>query len=64
MLDYLKSQFPRMNEKQIALIERVALLPEGQEPLPVERDRLSTIYLWLHMSEGSIRHRKFARPLK
>jgi len=64
VLEYLKTQFPRMNENQIGLIERVANLPEGQEPLIVERDRLALIYMWCHMQEGSIRHRKFAKPLK
>lgn len=60
MLEYLKTQFWRMNESQIGLIKRVAALPSDQEPLPIERDRLATIYLWCHMNGESIRKRKFS----
>jgi hypothetical protein len=64
MIDYLKTQLPRMSSEQIGLVNRVAALPEKSEPLPVERDRLSTLYIWLHMKPGSVRRRKFTAYLK
>jgi len=59
MLEYLKTQFSRMNENQKALVNRAIEFEGKKELIPMERDRLATMYIWLHSSTGSIKERKF-----
>lgn len=60
MLEYLVSQTQRMNHEQSSIVHRCARMPE-EKILPFEKDRLTTIYMWLHMASGSIAKRRFAR---
>jgi len=63
MLEYLKTQLHRMNADHRALVDRVAKLPAGSEPTRMEEERLSQLYLWLHMESGSVKHRRFTSSL-
>ncbi len=58
MIEYLQTQIDRMSEEQKALVWRCAKRHED-EWIKVERDRLTKLYMWLHMKEGSVASRKF-----
>lgn len=52
-----------MNEDQKKLVERTAKMHED-DWLKIERERLATLYMWLHMKPGSVAERKFASKAK
>lgn len=58
-IPYLKTQFHRMNAEQRSFVDRVSSLPEGYAPTKAEEERIVQIYLWLHIDDGSIAHRRF-----
>lgn len=58
MIQYLMAQTERMNEAQRGLVARCADRPES-EWIKAERDRLTKLYMWLHMKPGSVASRKF-----
>jgi len=58
-IPYLKTQLDRMNHDQRSLVERVLSLPDGSQPTKMEEERLTQLYLWLHMDTGSVAHRRF-----
>lgn len=55
-IPYLTSQIHRMNDDQIDLVSRVALAARATK---LEETRLAQLYMWLHMQDGSIAHRRF-----
>lgn len=65
-IQYLKTQAHRMNADQRALVSRVGAMPPGSNLLKTEEERLSQLYLWLHMESGSVSHRRFSSsvPMK
>jgi len=63
MIAYLLTQLDIMNEDQKNLVERTAKMHED-EWLRIERERLATLYMWLHMKPGSVAERKFASKAK
>lgn len=63
MITYLQSQIHRMNDQQKNLVERLIGLHEDQWQKK-ERERLSVLYLWLHMYPGSVANRKFSSRSK
>lgn len=60
MIEYLVEHTERMNEEQKSLVARMAKLHED-EWQKVEKERLSLLYLWLHISDGSVENRKWRR---
>jgi len=58
MIEYLMTQLDRMSEEQRGLVERCATREEGSW-LKIERQRIGTLYMWLHMREGSVAYRRF-----
>lgn len=60
MIQYLVEQTERMNEEQKGLVARMSKLHEN-EWQKVEKERLSLLYLWLHMSNGSVENRKWRK---
>ncbi len=59
MLEYLKTQIHRMDESQKTLLSRAIEFEGKKDLIPMERDRLATMYIWLHSSTGNIKNRKF-----
>jgi len=47
-----------MNSGQKSLVARCAKIPEDRW-IKVERERLTTLYMWLHMKPGSVENRRF-----
>lgn len=58
MIGYLQSQLHRMNSEQRGLVVRCAKIPEDKW-IKIERERLTTLYMWLHMKPGSVEKRRF-----
>lgn len=58
MIEYLQSQTHRMNSEQKGLVSRCAKIPE-EKWIKAERERLTTLYMWLHMKPGSVAVRRF-----
>lgn len=58
MIEYLKSQTDRMNAEQKSLVARCAKMPE-EKWIKAERERLTTLYMWLHMKPGTVTNRRF-----
>ncbi|GAC1042298.1 hypothetical protein thsrh120_23020 [Rhizobium sp. No.120] len=58
MIEYLKTQTSRMNDDQRNLVARCARIPEDKW-IKIERERLTTLYMWLHMASGSVAKRRF-----
>lgn len=60
MIEYLVEQTERMNEEQKLFVSRMSKLHED-EWQKVEKERLSLLYLWLHMDDGSVSKRKWRK---
>jgi hypothetical protein len=59
MIEYLQTQTHRMSDDQKDLVARCASRHED-EWIKIERDRLTTLYMWLHMKpDESVWWRKF-----